>query len=275
MKILIFLFSLMLSTNISGQMNWVTDYNVARKKCKEAGKLMVIDFWADWCKPCNVMDKELWSNSRFSEKDFIALKVDVDQDKVTTDRFEITGLPTVIIAMSDGTVLWKKIGFNEAESFLNVLNSIPVDVSNLYRCYYDVNAMGKSSKCAFDIAVEFQRLAAITPNKELRSILLDKNTEFFKKALKYNTAPELNQDVELYLLLNETYSAKPEKIIQKFNKSFGSAEKCRNKDLAHFLLANCYYQMNDEEKFSAEIAVVLDHALLEQMEFRRNENKGK
>jgi thiol-disulfide isomerase/thioredoxin len=273
MKIFIFLFSLMLSLNLFGQMNWVTDYNVARKKCKESGKLMVIDFWADWCKPCNVMEKELWSNSRFSEKDFIALKVDVDQDQVTPDRFEITGIPTVIIAMSDGTVLWRKIGFYKAEDFTNILNSIPADVSNLYRCYYDVNAMGKSSKCAFDIAVEFQRLAAITPNKELRGILLDKNAEFFKKALKYNTAPELNQDAELYLLLNETYSAKPEKIIQKFNKNFGSAEKCRNRDLAHFLLANCYHQMNDEEKFSSEIAMVSDKALLEQWAFRCNENK--
>jgi thiol-disulfide isomerase/thioredoxin len=269
MKVFIFLFSLMLSVNLFGQMDWETDYNKARTKCKQSGKLMVIDFWADWCIPCKIMDKELWNSSHFSEKDFIALKVDIDQDKATPERFNIIGIPTVVIAMSDGTVLWEKIGFYEAESFLKILSSIPADVSSLYRCYYDINAMGKNSKCAFDIAVEFQRLAAITPDQELRKMLLDKDTEFFKKSIKYKTAPELNQDAELYLLLNEIYSSKPEKVLQKFNKNFGSAEKCRNKDLAHYLRACCYNKMNDEEKFAAEIAVVSDHVLLKQMEFQR------
>ena len=69
--------------------------------------------------------------------------------------------------MADGNVLWQRIGFRDKEEFIEALNAVPNDVSELYKYFYDINALLKDSKCAYEIAVGFQRLALKTEHDEL------------------------------------------------------------------------------------------------------------
>jgi thioredoxin-like negative regulator of GroEL len=251
----------------SAQIDWVTDFDSAKSRCEESGKLMVIDFWADWCQPCKVMERELWDNPdlQLYAQNFVAVKIDLTKDRNTAEEFDVQGIPMVVIAMADGSILWQQVGYRDKEVFVQALNAVPNDVSELYKYYYDINALSKDSKCAYNIAVQFQRLAFKITHDELRSELISRSADHFKKSQKYNTAPDLEQAIEILLMLNDVCNEKPEKALKKFNKSVGSAEKCTNKELAHFFLANCYKTLGDTENFDKEFAMISNEEFKKQL----------
>jgi thiol-disulfide isomerase/thioredoxin len=272
MKIMLLFLFVISSIISSAQVKlWITDYDKAKDLSKESGKLMVIDFWADWCKPCQEMDKKLWNNAevRVNSQNFVAVKIDVMKDKFTPEKFGVTGIPKVVIAMSDGTILWERTGFYSANDFANVLNSIPDDVSKLYKCFYSIYTKSKDSKCAFDIAIEFQKLAMNTNNKELKNSFIRFDAEYFKKAKKFNNAPEIIKDIDLYLLINDIYKGNAEKALKEFSKIYKSADDCANPCLAHFIVASCYKEMNDIEKYEKEISMIRNEEFLAQLKSKQ------
>jgi thioredoxin-related protein len=62
MKLLIICAMMMLSANI----NWLGDFNMAKKEATEEHKLIVINFsGSDWCGPCIRLRKEILESSTF------------------------------------------------------------------------------------------------------------------------------------------------------------------------------------------------------------------
>ena len=58
-------------------------------------KLIVIDFFAEWCPPCRIMSPEFEKLS-LEEKDVVFLEVNIAVNPEVADRFYINTLPTFI-----------------------------------------------------------------------------------------------------------------------------------------------------------------------------------
>ncbi len=58
---------------------------------------ILVDFYADWCGPCRTMAPILDDLARSHVGDAIVLKLDTDRNPRTAERFEIRGIPTVIV----------------------------------------------------------------------------------------------------------------------------------------------------------------------------------
>jgi len=62
---------------------------------------VVVDFWADWCKPCRVLTPMLERFAEQSQGEFRLAKVDVDANPNLALRFSVRSIPTVM-AFSQG-----------------------------------------------------------------------------------------------------------------------------------------------------------------------------
>ena len=65
------------------------------KKLKEAGhKLVVIEFLAIWCGPCNLINPKFEEISKKLKKTVVFISVDVDQSLDIAEKFHISAMPT-------------------------------------------------------------------------------------------------------------------------------------------------------------------------------------
>ena len=58
---------------------------------------VVVDFWAAWCGPCHMMAPEIDKVARDAAGRSLVLKVDTDANPELSQRYQIRGIPTIVI----------------------------------------------------------------------------------------------------------------------------------------------------------------------------------
>jgi thioredoxin 2 len=76
---------------------------------KESEVPVVIDFYADWCAPCKVMAPVLDELARERRGHALVMKLDTDRNPAATQRFNVRGIPTLIV-FRDGQEVAREVG---------------------------------------------------------------------------------------------------------------------------------------------------------------------
>ena len=80
--------------------------------------IILVDFFAEWCGPCKLMDNIL------NEIDYMeVLKVNTDEFQELSKRFGIMSVPTLCF-FKDGVMMQKEIGYRTPEEIKEVLKKI-------------------------------------------------------------------------------------------------------------------------------------------------------
>ena len=85
-------------------------------------KPVLVDFYAVWCGPCQMLAPviEELENSR---DDFLAVKIDVDQEPALAQRFSITAVPTLLL-FRNGENVKRVSGFLSKEALEQFIDEV-------------------------------------------------------------------------------------------------------------------------------------------------------
>lgn len=99
-------------------------YDQGLELAKEQNKMMMIDFTSEWCSWCDKLDEDTYSDPSVIglAGDFVAVKVDVDENKAIADKFQIEGLPTVVFASSGEVEIHRVVGYESSDGFKADMN---------------------------------------------------------------------------------------------------------------------------------------------------------
>ena len=62
-----------------------------------SAKPVLVDFWAEWCAPCRLMAPAIDELAKEFDGRASVGKLNVDENVALSDRYDIRGLPTVIV----------------------------------------------------------------------------------------------------------------------------------------------------------------------------------
>jgi thiol:disulfide interchange protein DsbD len=107
------------------------DVEVARAQALRESRPLVIDFTAAWCVACKKLDKQTFAEKSVGSEmgRFVAVKVDAthaDDPKVvdTLGRYQVRGLPTVLVFDSRGKEAARFTDFVPPEHFLPAIQRV-------------------------------------------------------------------------------------------------------------------------------------------------------
>jgi thiol:disulfide interchange protein len=96
-------------------------YDKALEAAKGEKKVVMIDFYADWCGPCKQMDAKTFSEekvSNFLKEKTVAIKVNIDNNKELAKKYKITAIPCLVFIDGEGTEVGRILGFHATDKFL-------------------------------------------------------------------------------------------------------------------------------------------------------------
>jgi thioredoxin 1 len=85
------------------------------------GKAVLLDFWAEWCGPCKMIAPLLDEVADKYEEKLDVVKLNVDENPNTAQKFGIRSIPTLIL-FKDGAVQAQMMGAmpkSQLEEFLD------------------------------------------------------------------------------------------------------------------------------------------------------------
>lgn len=86
-------------------------------------RIVLVDFWAEWCAPCRMMNPvlnelvdEISTNCRIG-------KVNIEEQQALAQRFNVMSIPTMIIFM-DGKEVHRLVGVRSKDQILKAIDKV-------------------------------------------------------------------------------------------------------------------------------------------------------
>jgi len=101
----------------------VWDYRSSPDKWKYLGELpCVIDFYADWCRPCKMVAPIMEELAKKYEGKVIFYKVNTDKEKELASVFQIRSIPSILFVPAKGDPKFS-VGAMQKEDYIKIIES--------------------------------------------------------------------------------------------------------------------------------------------------------
>ena len=84
-------------------------------------KPVLVDFFADWCGPCKMMNPILKEVKDALGDRVSVIKINVDTNKQLAAKYQVRGVPTLILFKA-GKQLWRQSGVLQKNELIQIIN---------------------------------------------------------------------------------------------------------------------------------------------------------
>lgn len=86
----------------------------------DSEKPVLVDFFAEWCNPCQTMTPILKEVKKQVGDAVTIVKIDIDKNPVLASAYQVMGVPMLIL-FRKGSVLWKQAGLVTSQELVKLL----------------------------------------------------------------------------------------------------------------------------------------------------------
>lgn len=101
------------------EISWITDFAQALQAAQSANKLIMVDFYTDWCGWCKRLDEDTYPHPDVLSlaDDFINAKIHAEKDRATAKKYGVASYPTIVFLDSQGKEIWRVKGYKNGPQF--------------------------------------------------------------------------------------------------------------------------------------------------------------
>lgn len=85
-------------------------------------KLVLVDFFAEWCGPCKMMTPVLKQVKDNLGDRVSIIKIDVDKNQSLAAKYQVRGVPTLML-FKNGQQVWRQSGLLQKDDLINIITS--------------------------------------------------------------------------------------------------------------------------------------------------------
>jgi thiol:disulfide interchange protein len=118
---------------VKSGIDWNRNLMTAFELAALRNKPLMVEFMAEWCPSCRMMDDSTFVDPGVIEKAglFVPVRIDVDRQKDVADRYKSSarkyggiGIPNILFMTRDGVRLKQRIGYMDAAALTAVMDSV-------------------------------------------------------------------------------------------------------------------------------------------------------
>ncbi len=100
----------------------VNDQNF-QQEVLENKKLVMVDFWAPWCMPCQMLKPQIEELAETMKEKVDVKTMNVDESPQTAGAYEIRSIPAVFF-FKDGEIVKQVIGMQSKDTYIKAVDEL-------------------------------------------------------------------------------------------------------------------------------------------------------